>query len=497
MDAPERGRVLVAGATGYIGRRLVGDLVDAGHDVRCLARTPAKLGAEPWSDRVEIVAGDVTDRASLDGAFEGVRAAYYLVHSIGGEEWERTDLLAARNFREAAEAAGVSQVIYLGGLGDDTAGLSPHLRSRHDVGAELAAGPVPVTELRAAVVIGSGSASFEMLRHLVEVLPAMVTPRWVQTRCQPIAVRDVLAYLTGVLDRPEAMGRVLEIGGPDVLTYRQMMDTYAEVAGLRRRLIVPVPVLSPRLSSLWIGLVTPLPPDLARPLVDSLVNEVVVRDHSVHQVVPHACLPFRTALELALRRVEDLRVSTTWADAELGGRTPADPMPTDPDWAGGVVLSDDQVVEVAAAPEDVFAAVSSVGGDRGWLAQGWMWRIRGVLDQLVGGIGMRRGRRHPDELRVGDALDFWRVEAHEPPSLLRLRAEMRLPGEAWLEWRIEPAATGSRLVQRARFHPRGLFGRAYWYALLPFHRFVFGPMSRQLGELAEERAGERAARARA
>ncbi|MGE0877571.1 MAG: SDR family oxidoreductase [Acidimicrobiia bacterium] len=482
-------RVLVAGSTGYIGRRLVTELVAGGNHVRCLARSPYKLNDERWSDAVEVVRGDVLDAASLTEAFTGIDVAYYLVHSIGAEpDWEKRDRLAAENFRDAATAAGVRQIIYLGGLGDSSAGqLSAHLHSRHEVGRVLAAGPVPVTELRAAVIIGSGSASFEMLRNLVEVLPAMVTPTWVETRCQPIGIRDLLVYAIGVMGRPEAYGEILEVGGADTVTYREMMQTYAEVAGLRRRIIVGVPVLSPRLSSLWVGLVTPLPVHLARPLIDSLVNEVVVHDDRIATIVPHRPMSYRQAVEAALRRVEDLDVATTWADAELYGRTPADPMPTDPSWSGGTVLADEQVLTVDASPEHVFAVVNGIGGQRGWFVADWMWRIRGALDRLVGGVGLRRGRRHPDHLRVGDALDFWRVETVEAPGLLRLRAEMRLPGEAWLEWRITEDEAGTRLEQRARFHPRGLWGRCYWYALVPFHRLVFAPLAKEIGRRA--RAG--------
>ena len=351
----------------------------------------------------------------------------------------------------------------------------------------LASGAVPCTELRAAVVIGSGSASFEMLRHLVEVLPMMVTPTWVETRCQPIAVRDVLGYLVGVLGEPRAFGRVLEIGGADVLTYRQMMDQFAEVAGLRKRIIVTVPVLSPSLSSRWVGLVTPLPADLARPLIDSLVNEVVVHDDAIREIVPRQPLTYREAVERRPRSGSwTSRCPTTWADAELRGRTPADPLPADPDWSGGTVLSDVQVVETDVAPD---------GGVR--LGPGHRRRTglarrrlalahpRGRWTALVGGVGLRRGRRHPDRLRVGDPLDFWRVEALEPGRLLRLRAEMRLPGEAWLEWTVEPTdGGGSRLEQRALFHPRGLYGRAYWLSVSPFHRVIFRPMARRLVEIA-------------
>ncbi len=489
MSAPTT--VLVTGATGYVGGRLVPELLARGHRVRCLARRPAKLGGLPWAGDVEIVRGDVASGEGLRAAFEGIDAAYYLVHSIGGTgDWERRDVEAAERFRDAAADAGVEQIVYLGGLGDEAAeDLSPHLASRHEVGRVLAAGAVPVTELRAAVVIGSGSASFEMLRNLVEVLPAMVTPRWVRTRCQPIAIRDVLAYLTGVLLEPRAAGRVFEIGGDDVVTYADLMRIYAEVTGLRRRIVVRVPVLSPRLSSWWIRLVTPLPVELARALVDSLVNEVVVRDPAIREIVPITPLSTREAVELAVRRVADLDVDTTWAGAELGGRTPADPMPGDPDWSGGTVLEDRRTAWTSAPAADVFAVVCGIGGKRGWYAAEPLWWLRGALDLLAGGIGLRRGRRHPDALRVGDPLDFWRVEALEPDRLLRLRAEMRLPGAAWLEWRVTREPDGrTRLDQRARFHPRGLLGRVYWYAVLPFHAFVFAPLARRLAVEAERRA---------
>jgi len=481
-------RVLVAGATGYIGRRLVAELVASGHHVRCLVRTPGKLDAESWREQVEVVTGDVLDSASLAGVFSMIDAAYYLVHSIGSEaDWRTRDRTAAENFRDAAANAGIEQIIYLGGLGDDAGGaLSPHLASRHEVGRALASGPVPLTELRAAVVIGSGSASFEMLRHLVEVLPIMTTPRWVETRVQPIAVRDVLVYLTGVLGNRDAYGQVFEIGGDDVVTYHEMMDMYAQAAGLRKRVIVPVPVLSPRLSSLWVGLVTPIPADLARPLIDSLVNEVVVHHHDIDTVVPHHPIGCRDAIELALRRVGELDVSTRWTDAEMYGHTPADPMPADPDWSGATVLIDRQAIHTDATSDALFREVCALGGDRGWLVGTWLWTLRGWLDRMVGGVGMRRGRRHPSELRIGDVVDFWRVEALEPARLLRLRAEMRLPGDAWLEWSITPAADrdGALLVQRALFRPRGLFGRAYWYALAPFHRFIFGPLADRIAQRA-------------
>jgi uncharacterized protein YbjT (DUF2867 family) len=492
-------KVLVTGATGYIGGRLVPHLLEAGHEVRCAVRSPAKLAGRPWRGDVEVVAADLFDPASLAAAAEGMDAVHYLVHAMDGEgDFERRDREAAENLRVAAEEAGVARIVYLGGLGgSDGAPLSKHLRSRQEVGRILAAGEVPVTELRAAVIIGSGSASFEMLRHLVEVLPMMVTPRWVDTRCQPIAIRDVLHYLVAVLDIEATAGRVLELGGPQVLTYREMMHTYASVAGLRRRIIVPVPVLTPRLSSLWVGLVTPLPTGLARPLVDSLVNEVVVTDPSLEQLVALEPLPLRRAIELALAHVQDLDVATTWASAGRPGEpgsVPEDPRPEDPDWSGGTVLADERVVTCSAPPEVLFRAVTSLGGQTGWRSARWLWELRGLIDKLVGGIGVRRGRRHPVELAVGEAVDLWRVEALEPPTLLRLRAEMRLPGEAWLEFRIEPRGNGSQLVQRARFHPRGLWGRVYWWTVAPFHGAIFPRMARGIARDAEARAVTEAGR---
>jgi uncharacterized protein YbjT (DUF2867 family) len=513
--------ILVTGATGYIGGRLVPELLASGFAVRCLARTPAKLDDRPWRDDVEVVRGDVLDGDGLDAAMDGCHAAYYLVHSMDGEGgFAERDRRAARTFRDAAARGGLERLVYLGGLGHgDEADLSDHLRSRQEVGRVLADGPVPVTELRAAIIIGSGSASFEMLRNLVEVLPVMTTPTWVRTRCQPIAIRDILHYLVRVLDVEEAAGRVLEVGGPDVLSYADMMQAYAEVAGLRRRVIIPVPVLSPWLSSLWIGLVTPLPTGLARPLVESLTTEVVVRDHAIDALVPRDCLTLRQALHLAMQRVQDLDVATTWASADLDrtglvqrreevaaaaarssgdartsdGDAQAGPAPHEPDRAGGTVVQDEQVVPADAPAEVLFRTVCSIGGERGYYAADILWDVRGLIDKVLGGIGTRRGRRHPETLAVGEPLDFWRVEALEAPHLLRLRAEMKVPGDAWLEFRVEDEGEGrSRLEQRARFHPWGLWGRLYWLAMVPFHRFIFPVMARRLVAAAEQRAAPEA-----
>ena len=479
-------KILVSGATGYIGGRLVPSLLDAGHDVRCLARTPAKLSGVEWVDLVEVVKGDVNDAASLDVAMDGVDVAFYLIHSMGETgAFAAADREAATEFREACARAGVARIVYLGGLGaDDDPNLSVHLRSRHEVGEVLAAGPTPVTELRAALIIGAGSASFEMLRYLVEVLPAMVTPRWIDNRCQPIAVRDVLRWLVLAAGRTGTGAEVIEVGGPDVVTYREMMATYAEVAGLPRRWVVSVPVLTPKLSSLWVGLVTPLPASLARPLVEGLINEVIVTRQPDMALTDPPPLSFRAAVELALGLSEDAQVATRWSDAAPPGANVAAPMLTDPEWAGGSVMVDEKSVVTSASPEAVYTVVTGIGGARGWYVTPLLWSIRGWIDQLIGGVGMRRGRRDPDDLRVGDALDFWRVEALEYPGLMRLRAEMLLPGVAWLEWHITAEGAGARITQRAVFAPRGLFGRAYWYSLLPFHALIFGRMVQRLADRA-------------
>lgn len=476
-------RVAVLGATGYVGGRLVPELLADGHDVRCLARNPERLTGVEWRDEVEVVAANVLDQASLDEAFRGVDAVYYLVHAMGhSKDFERSDRAGAENARLAAERAGVARLIYLGGLGpDDPKELSDHLASRHEVGSILASGSVPVAELRAAVIIGSGSASFEMLRHLDEVLPVMICPRWVtRSRCQPIAIADVLHYLAAILHTPLPRSEIFEIGGPDVLTYREMMDRYASIAGLRRRVVLPVPFLTPSLSSHWLNLVTPLPIGLARPLVDSLVNDVVVRpDQDIRRLIDHQPIPLDDAIRRALAVVQDLTIKTSWMDSDRQGIA-ARPMPQDPDWAGGTIYEDRREITTSAGPEEVFATVSGVGGTRGWYVANRLWWLRGLIDKLIGGVGMRRGRRHPDQLRVGDALDFFRVEAYEPSSLLRLRAEMKVPGDAWLEWRVTSEPDGTKLRQLARFHPRRITGRLYWWVLLPIHKVMFRLLAERL-----------------
>ncbi|MEU5807764.1 SDR family oxidoreductase [Streptomyces sp. NPDC047718] len=491
---------LVTGATGYIGGRLVPELLDAGHRVRCLARSPEKLRDHPWAGRTEIVRGDAGDEDSVAAALDGIDVAYYLVHALGGGTgFEERDRATARTFAERARAAGVRRIVYLGGLtpaGIPADALSAHLRSRAEVGEILLASGVPTTVLRAAVIIGSGSASFEMLRYLTERLPVMVTPSWVGTRVQPIAVRDVLRYLVGSATMPAGVSRAFDIGGPDVVTYETMMHRYAAVAQLPPRFILRVPMLTPGLSSHWIGLITPVPRALARPLAESLRHEVVCAEHDIARWVPDppgTPIGLDRALELALQRVREARVTTRWSSAGVPG-APSDPLPTDPDWAGGSLYTDRRELAVEASPGALWRVVEGIGGENGWYSFPLAWAVRGWLDRLVGGVGIRRGRRDAARLRVGDSLDFWRVEEIEPGRLLRLRAEMRLPGLAWLEMYAEAdgAAGCARYRQRALFHPHGLLGHLYWWSVSPFHAVVFGGMARNIARAAQRLDGEAA-----
>lgn len=481
-------RVLVTGATGYIGGRLVPELLAAGYTVRVLARHPERLAAREWHDQVEITTGDATSRSDLRDALADVQVAYYLIHSLGsGEGFADRDRRTARGFGVVAREAGVRRLVYLGGLYPADEKLSPHLASRREVEEILLDSGVPTTVLRAAVILGSGSASFEMMRYLTERLPAMVAPRWIDNRIQPIAIRDVLRYLVGAAAMPDEVSRGFDIGGPDVLTYREMMQRYARVAGLPARVVRAVPVLTPGLASLWVGLVTPVPPGIARPLVGSLVHEVVAADDDIKAYIPdppEALVDFDHAVELALTKVRDTDVHTSWASASTPG-APSEPLPEDPDWSGGSVHIDERSCRVHATEQALWTVIEGIGGQRGWYSWRLGWVARGIFDRLFGGPGLRRGRRDPNRLRAGDVLDWWRVEAIEPRRLLRLRAEMKVPGLAWLELRVEPGTNGPVFRQRAIFSPRGLLGQVYWYAVWPFHGLVFGGMQRNIARAAE------------
>lgn len=478
--------VFVAGATGYIGGRLVPRLLAGGRRVRCLAREPRKLAERPWSGdpRVEVVGGDVAAPDALARAMEGCSAAYYLVHSMtaAGGDFRERDRVLAENFARAAAKAGVSRIVYLGGLGETGPDLSEHLASRRETEVALASGPVPVTVFRAAMIVGSGSASFEILRYLVERLPIMITPRWVRTECQPIAVRDALHYLVACLDVPETIGRTLDIGGPEVASYDRIMRIMAEERGLRPRLVLPVPVLTPRLSSLWIHLVTPVGHRIASPLAEGLRNRVVCRDDEAARLMPSTRLTIREAIAAALGRYDSGSIETTWADAG--------PMPGDPGFAGGTVFEDRRSIEVRAGAPETYRAVCRIGGGQGYYAADILWRIRGWMDRLVGGPGLRRLRRDPERVAFGEALDFWRVTGLERDRRIELRAEMRLPGEATLEFVVEPREgdpSSCRLTQVARFKPKGLLGIAYWWAVWPLHGIVFRGMIEGIRRAAEER----------
>jgi uncharacterized protein YbjT (DUF2867 family) len=462
-------RVLVTGATGYIGGRLVPRLLAKGHRVRCVARNPSRLEGYPWPG-VEIVHGDLEDPEAVLQALHGIDVAYYLVHSMAeGQAYRARDRLTALAFGHAAAQAGVRRIIYLGGLGDPDTVRSMHLVSRQEVGRCLSYGGVPTIEFRAAVIVGSGSASFEMIRHLVERLPVMIAPTSVETRCQPIGIRSVLEYLVESLEHPTAEG-IYEIGGQDVLTYRDLMLRYARIRGLRR-FIISLPVPKPQLSGRWVDLLTPIPFSIAQPLVESLQTEVVVRNDRARTVFSVKPTGYDEAVRLALTRMAQDSVETTWASS-LSSLTQDQPEADVLDSHEGMLL-DRRRRRVQATPEQVFDAICTLGGEEGWPAGNLLWQLRGIMDRIAGGVGMRRGRRHPRELRVGDPLDFWRVEALEEPHLLRLRAEMKLPGRAWLQFEVLPDPGGARVEQTAFFEPRGILGYLYWYSVVPFHRWVF------------------------
>jgi uncharacterized protein YbjT (DUF2867 family) len=474
---------LVTGASGYVGGRLVRALLENDYRVRVLVRDKYKVIGQPWASQVEICEGNADNPKDLEQALAGVHTAYYLLHSINlGKTFDDIEATMARSFAQASEAAGVAQIVYLGGIANDK-NISKHLASRASTGKELASTSVPVLELRAGIIIGSGSASFEMLRHLTHRLPIMTTPKWVSNRTHPIAIRDVLYYLKNAAALQTPVGKIYDIGGPEILSYADMMQKFAKLSGLPRRWIIKVPVLTPGLSSLWIGLVTPVPTALARPLVGSLISEVVADPaKSINGLIPQpkeGLLSVETAITLALSKISDHGVETRWSDASIP-TAPWQKAQGDPEWAGETILRDRREVVTEKSAEAIWKQIEGIGGEHGWFGADFLWFLRGLLDRFVGGVGLRRGRRDQDLLRIGESLDFWRVEELERGHRLKLYAEMVLPGKAWLEFSVEEKDGKTLVTQEATFSPRGLGGQLYWYAVAPFHVFVFPTMLRNL-----------------
>ncbi len=481
-------KIIVLGATGYVGGRLVAKLLEGGYQVRATGRSKEKLKGRFWADHphVELFSVDVHEPDSLRQALAGMDIAYYLVHSMNPQssDFETSDRVAANNMVRIAKECGVKRIVYLGGLGEDDKNLSKHLKSRHEVSEILKSGPVPVTVLRAAMIIGSGSASFEILRYLVERLPVMVTPRWVKTPNQPIAIRNVIEYLYGCAEKDETTGQTYDIGGKEIVSYLELMKIYAEVAGLKKRVFISVPVLTPRLSSLWIHLVTPVPSYIAMPLAEGLRNPVVSKDTRITKIIPQDLLDCRQAISKALEMMNHNDVKTYWADA---GEVPRYAMAQagDPTWAGGTIFEDKRTVMVNASKEKIWEVVSHIGGTTGWYHGTWLWVLRGFIDRLVGGVGSSRGRRNTTDIGVGDVLDFWRVVSVDKNRRLTLAAEMRLPGIALLNFEIKEVSPHScELLQQARFKPHGLAGLCYWHMLIPMHEYIFGGMIKKISSLS-------------
>ena len=484
-------KIAVLGASGYVGARLVPELLDKGYTVRACGRSVNKLQKRPWSDdpRVELVEFDVFSTESLTRACEGTDAAYYLIHSMNPDEKEfaKADRQAAQNMVEAAEKSGLKRIVYLGGLGERDETLSKHLLSRIEVGEILMSGKVPATELRAAMIIGAGSASFEILRYLVERLPAMITPRWVRILSQPIAIRDVLAYMVSCLEIPETEGQSYDIGGPEVLSYQRLMELYAEEAKLHKRIILPVPVLTPRLSSYWIHLVTPVSASIARPLAEGLSSEVVCHDDRIQKLIPIELTDCRTAIRVALDQSQHILIRDV--DEE---NDPAVPPPEwiyngDDSWAGGKVFEDHRKVLIEAEPADIWKQLILLGGKNGWYYADWLWQLRGLIDKLLGGVGMRQGRTDPKHLNKGEIVDFWRIRKVKPERRLLLVAEMKVPGSAILDFSIiKKGDSLCELHQIARFIPRGMSGILYWYSVSPLHELIFNGMLDKIARQVEK-----------
>jgi uncharacterized protein YbjT (DUF2867 family) len=476
--------ILVTGITGYVGGRLVPRLLERGYRVRCLVRDSSRLKGRPWLHQVEVVQGDMLRPETLIAAIKGVHSIYYLVHSLsGGNNFSQMDIEAARNCAQIAKRYGVNQIVYLGGLGDPQRKLSAHLTSRHETGEALRSAGGIVTEFRAAVIVGSGSLSFELVRYLTERLPIMICPKWVYTRIQPIAIRNVLDYLVAALETHDSLGKIIEIGGRDVMTYAEMMTGFAKARGLKRYLIA-VPVLTPRLSSYWVHFVTPIPASIAQPLIKGLGNEVIVRDNLAAKLFPHIeLLGYDSAVRLALNKVAAHTIETIWTDALISSQQDKNPVT--------MLSTQGMIIErrhrlIGASVSSTFSEITRIGGEKGWLFMDWAWQFRGHLDRLVGGVGMRRGRRDPDHLRVGDSLDFWRVEQVDTNHILRLRAEMKVPGRAWLEFEVkEQSPSTTLLLQTAYFEPKGLWGLLYWYGIYPVHALIFSGLIRKISITVE------------
>ena len=475
--------ILVTGVTGYVGGRLVPKLLDAGYRVRCIVRDPERIRDFPWANRVEVFACDKSQHERAVEAMQGVDAAYYLIHGRqGGRNAAHRDLDVARVFAEAADEAGVKRILYLGELVDPAGNLSPYLRSRHETGYLLRQGGVPVTEFRAGMIVGSGSALFEMVRYLTEREPLLVCPAWFFSQAQPIAIRDVLSYLVAALETPESVGKMIEIGGPTRLTYADMLLAYAQERGLKRRLI-RTPIYAPLLSAYWVHMITPIHWRVVLPLIEGLHANLIVRDETARRLFPHIQpIDFATAVHLALGRIQRDNVETSWADAlvtSLGDRKPYDFSVQE-----GMFI-ERRRLSLDLEPATVFRAYTGIGGARGWMYMDWAWALRGWMDKVIGGVGLRRGRRHPDDIRAGEALDFWRVEAVEKDRLMRLQAEMKVPGKAWLEFQSDPQEGGGTLFTvTAYFDAHGLPGFLYWYAMWPFHKFIFDGLARRLASRA-------------
>ena len=474
--------ILVTGATGYVGGRLVPRLLDAGYRVRVLVRDPARLQGRAWLNKVEVVSGDALTEGTLTDALKDVSVAYYLIHGRqGGQTNANRDLTVARNFADAADKARIERIIYLGELVDPTSDLSPYLRARHETGYILRYSSVPVTEFRAGMIVGSGSVLFEMVRYLTEREPVLICPAWYFSQAQPIAIRDVLSYLIAALETPESIGRLIEIGGPTRLTYAEMLIGYAKERGLKRWLI-RTPVYAPRLSAYWVHMVTPIHWRVALPLIEGLRAKLIVRDEAARKLFPQIKpIDFRTAVRLALGRIQRDNVETSWSDALV--TVAGDIKPYKFTVEDGMYIETRQML-LDLKPETVYRSYMGIGGTRGWLYMDWALGMRGWLDKAVGGVGIRRGRRHPDEVRAGESLDFWRVEEVEKDRLLRLRAEMKLPGKAWLEFKSEPQDGKTLFTVTAYFAPHGLFGFLYWYAMWLPHRFIFDGLTRRIASRA-------------